>query len=433
MSKLEDELASMHSFEAIKFVLNDIELHDLQCIDVMKMLASKRSLVSYSTGCGKTVLAAAVMKLLWNEDPSRKFIFFGTKDQLTQTPRKLEAMCGRKVVASFASADSLQELFRSNYVEYSVLFLTHGTLAKDTIMNDLFKHRAEYCGVFIDEAHELSNTGFAKSASILAGVARQFEYCYALTATPITTSVKQLAKLSNLVDSQRFPDARRLELQFNNGSTTLEDYPCFYVNRTRADFGSRAEYNGMVEFVEPLPHQKKQCGGSKLFSLCKGPGAYPQVERLVKLVKQRAGNRGLIYINQHEVRGWVLPFLDEAGIKYACVNGNTKLAERIEIEHQFNEEKSLDVVITSVTTALDLDCDYVIFYEFTVDVKQMIGRAHRGLGDKKLDVIFIITEDSSEIDYFYDNIYSISMTIKEIMHHDYSELEQVDREIKEVC
>ena len=105
----------------------------------------------------------------------------------------------------------------------------------------------------------------------------------------------------------------------------------------------------------------------------------------------------------------------------------------MEIERQFNEEKSLDVVITSVTTALDLDCDYVIFYEFTVDVKQMIGRAHRGLGDKELDVIFIITEDTSEIDYFYDNIYSISMTIKEIMHHDYSELEQVDREIKGTC
>lgn len=433
MSELEMKLASMQSFEAIKEVLDGISLHDLQCIDIMKMLASKRSIVSYSTGLGKTVLAAGVMKLLWNEDPSRKFIFFGTKDQLTQTPRKLEAMCGRKVVASFASADSLQTLFDLNYGDYSVLFLTHGVLSKDRLMNDLFKHRSEYCGVFIDEAHELSNVGFAKSASILAGVVRQFEYCYALTATPITTAVKQLAKLSNLVDSVRFPDARKLELRFNNGATTLEDYPCFYINRTRADFGSQAKYNGLVEFVEPLPHQRKECGGNKLFSLCKGPGAYPQAERLVSLVKQRSECRGLIYVNQHEVREWILPFLEKAGVKYACVNGYTKLSDRMEIERQFNEEKSLDVVITSVTTALDLDCDYVIFYEFTVDVKQMIGRAHRGLGDKELDVIFIITEDTSEIDYFYDNIYSISMTIKEIMHHDYSELEQVDREIKGTC
>ena len=44
MTELEKQLASMQSFEAIRYVLNDIELHDLQCIDIMKMLASKRSI-----------------------------------------------------------------------------------------------------------------------------------------------------------------------------------------------------------------------------------------------------------------------------------------------------------------------------------------------------------------------------------------------------
>ena len=163
-----------------------------------------------------------------------------------------------------------------------------------------------------------------------------------------------------------------------------------------------------------------------MFELCKGDGAIPQVRKLVEVIKDREGKRGLVYVNQHSVRQWILPFLDEAGIKYACVNGNTKMKERAEIMRQFNEEKSLDVVVTSVTTALDLDCDFVVFYEFTVEVKQMIGRAHRGLGNKDLDVIFIITTDTCEIDYFYDNIFSISMEVKSLLHQDFSELEDVD-------
>lgn len=430
MNELELGLSSMKSYNAIKYALNGVELHDLQCIDVMKMLASKKAIVSYVTGLGKTVLAAATMRLLWNEDPTRKFIFFGKFDQLSQTPAKLEAMCGRKVISSFASAKSIQELFSKQYENYSILFLTHDTLHKDSIMNDLFQHRTEYTGIFIDEAHELSNTGVAMASSIMAGVARQFEYCYALTATPITTSVKQLAKLANVVDAKRFPDAKRLERQLASGSFRIEQEPCFFINRSRAEFGSKTDYHGIVEFVEPLPHQRVSCGGSRMFELCKGDGAYPQAEALVRLIRQRESRRGLVYVNQHSVRNWILPFLNQAGIRYECINGTTPLQERTRIMKQFNDDCALDVVLTSVTTALDLDCDYVIFYEFTVDVKQMIGRAHRGLGDKSLDVIFVVTDESSEVDYFYDNIYSVSMTIKEILNQDYSEIEDVNQELR---
>lgn len=429
---LTDKLAAMHSFEAIKYVLDGIELHDLQCVDVMKMLASERAIVSYVTGLGKTVLAAAVMRLLWNEDPTRKFIFLGKFDQLSQTPEKLEKMCGRKVIASYASAKSIKNIFDAQYENYSVLFLTHETLRKNTIMNDLFAHRKEYCGIFIDEAHELSNTGFAETASILAGMTRQFRFCYALTATPIVASVRQMAKLANIIDPIKFPNVLKLERSLTNGTYQIENEPCFFINRTREEFESEAHYNGIVEWVEPLPHQKMPCGGNRLFSLCKGDGAYPQVEALVRLIKKRSGQRGLVYVNQHEVRAWILPFLNEAGIKYACINGKTSLKERERIMREFNEEKVLDVVITSVTAALDLDCDFVIFYEFTVEVKQMIGRAHRGLGDKELDVIFVITNDTAEIDYFYENVYAVSKVVKQILHQNCNELDDVDRELQSV-
>lgn len=165
--------------------------------------------------------------------------------------------------------------------------------------------------------------------------------------------------------------------------------------------------------------------------LCKGEGATNQVNALVKLIKERKDKRGLVYINQHAIRSWVLPFLDSAGIKYNCINGHTKQADRERIMDEFNIQKSLDVVVTSVTTAIDLDCDYVIFYEFTPLLKQMIGRAHRGLGDKHLDIIFMLTEDSCEVDYFVDNIVSKSLLAQTILHKSYSEVEDAYNRIQE--
>ena len=42
---VEKQLMTMNSFEAIKYVLNDTELHDIQCIDIMKMLYEKQKFI----------------------------------------------------------------------------------------------------------------------------------------------------------------------------------------------------------------------------------------------------------------------------------------------------------------------------------------------------------------------------------------------------
>lgn len=83
--------------------------------------------------------------------------------------------------------------------------------------------------------------------------------------------------------------------------------------------------------------------------------------------------------------------LDAAKVRYDLINGKTKSVERVRIMQEFNDLKSMNLVITTVTTAIDLDCDYVYFYEFTSNLKQMIGQAYRGLGSKCLDLVFEIT------------------------------------------
>ena len=423
-STLETALCKMSSFEAIKDCLNGYELHPFQCVDVMKMIAVKRAMVVYATGKGKTLLAAAAMKLLWNEDPTRKFIMFVRKDQLIQTPKKIMDACGREVLATAANAESLDGVLSSDFTKYSVLMLTHDCLRNGRLLSELFKVKDQYCGIIIDEAHKLDNLYVAQSASMLARMVSCFEFCWALTATPIESDINQLTKLASIVDSKRFPDYRALKRALLRDKRGIEAAPGFFIKRDSSDFGGKIEYRGMIEWVDPMPHQLAEIGGFALMDVCKGHGATNQAQTLVRLIRERRGSRGLIYINQHKIREWVLPFLQKAGIRYACINGKTKPAERAQIMKRFNEVHDIDVVITSVTTAVDLDCDFVIFYEFTLEVKQMIGRAHRGLGDKMLEVIFVITDDTREVDYFLNNILKRSLMIRDILKMDFSEMEQ---------
>lgn len=428
MSPVETALCQMQSFDAIQHVLNGIELHPLQCIDVMKAIAKKRSIIVYDTGCGKTLVASAIMQLLWNENPSRKFIMFVKKDQLVQTPLKVESATGRRCIASAADAKSLKRILREQYTDADVLMLTHDCLHSEKFLTELYEVKDMYCGIIIDEAHELSNYNHATSSAMLSAMVQSFEYCWALTATPITTKLNQLAKLASIVDSEHFGNFNSFQNYISRDPERIKEFPSFLIIRGGRDFGGKRDYRGRVRWVNIMPHQKiASKGAAATMAKYKGDGAYNQAIALIDEIQSYKNKRGLVYINQHAIREWVLPFLDQVGIKYRCINGNTKVAERIEIMHEFNELKSLDVVITSVTTAVDLDCDYVIFYEFTVNVKQMIGRAHRGLGDKVLDIIYIITDDSEEIDYFMNNIWARCEMIRDVLGQDFSEMEDVER------
>lgn len=429
---IEEAFIRLQSWDAGNDVLEGVQLHPFQIVDVLKMLYSKRAIVRYDTGTGKTLLAAAAMKLLWREDSSRRFLMFVKKDQLIQTPKKLSDYTGRLVVASCAAQEDVSEVFESGrFLSYPIILLTHECLNNRTVMKILRKEKDKFCGVIIDEAHELNNKGFAQSADVMAGLVSRFEYCWALTATPIVTSLLQLAKLACLVNPERYPNYAQLSKRLKRGTFEIGQDPLFFINRTAEELGRFSNYVGHLVWVKAMGHQRESVGGFKLMSLCKGDGAVRQAEALVDLIKKQGNKRGLVYVQQHSVREWIIPFLVQAGIRFDCINGKV-VQGRNEILHRFNQEKSLDVIITSVTTAVDADCDYVVFYEFTVELKQMIGRADRGLVGKTVDIYFMVTRGSQEPFYFMHNIVDRSEIIKQTLGVKYQELENVAFEVEEV-
>ncbi|MFG6349251.1 MAG: hypothetical protein K1W15_11120, partial [Lachnospiraceae bacterium] len=178
-----------------------------------------------------------------------------------------------------------------------------------------------------------------------------------------------------------------------------------------------------------MTHQLVEAGGDALMQMCKGSGAINQAVSLVNTIKALEGKKGLVYVRQHSVREWVIKFFDKAGIRYECINGNV-VKERPQILERFNQGEDLDVLITSVTTAIDADCDYVCFYEFTVELKQMIGRADRGLKSKIVDIFYFLTKGSSEVGYFLDKIVARSELVKEILGVSIQEVEGLCVELK---
>lgn len=415
------EAISRTSFKSVANMLNGYELIDEQCIDSVVAIIRKRGIIMYETGLGKTLIASLIMKLLKREKFDRRFVFFVKKGQFIQTPQKISDATGMRTLC-VTSAEGVvnRQMLTQDFSAYDVLLLTHECLNNPEVMFALYNKKDLYSGIFIDEAHELNNFLTASSSFMLRSLTKNFEYCYALTATPMTTEISQISNLCHIVDRELCPYPAELTVDLKEGFGFPKEYKGFLLSRTRKDLGIESNKIPIPLYVKAMPHQAG-ASGNEMFKITKGPGAYDQANILIKTIKSELPNRGLVYINQHIVRAFVETEFYKAGIKYACINGNTSLSDRKFIIDQF-ELGELNVIITSVTTSNDLDCDYVFFYEFCVDVKQMIGRAERGLNPKNMKIYYCFTTYTDEIEYFIRNIYNRSIIIQGLLSHDYSEI-----------
>lgn len=434
MNDIEKYLCEKDSYHAINDILNAVTLHDRQCVDIVKFLYAERAMFLYDTGTGKTLIAAAIMKMLKKAFPGFFSIMIVTKDQLLQTPAKLEKYAGLSVLTTHADSTYVSNNFTTeSLTRYDVVMITEECLLNSMVMNHLYKYKENMICVIIDEAHKLNNFNSAQSSAMLKALLSRVKYACALTATPIVTTSEQLARLAYLLRPDKYSNAKRLAHDLETGKFSINTDPFFFINRKASEFGRTSTPNGHVVLVEPSPSQKEcNVGGVKLFQTCKGYGAINQVDALIGLIREHSDQQGLIFISQMSIIDWVSKNFDKAGVDYEVINGETNIRERARITTRF-ADKDCSVIITSLTTALDLDCDYVVFYEFTVEVEQMIGRAHRGLDNKELDVYFVITEDTPEVAYFMENIVPRCKLIENILSKRNTAIESVARGLNIEC
>lgn len=421
-------MASLTSCLAVEDILDGVVLEDFQCVDLVRTLLYKVMILNYETGMGKTLLAAAIIKAFLNEMPSRRFIMVVQKSQLDQTPQEIKKWTGLDVLSTTAESRQIDRAFYSqDSLKYPILMITHDTLKNVDAMRALHLNRDRYFGIIVDEVHLLSNFIDSGSGMMLRGLLNYFQVKVGLTATPVTTQAEQVVNLAFMFDPKKIEDVKQWVTYVKNGAPIMDEMPDLFIRRTRKDLGIANTYKTMIEYVDAHPHQIG-VSGKEMFAVTKAKGAYNQANRTAHIILKEImnGRRGLVYVHHHASREWLEEILRGKNIRFDSIHGLVKSEQRKIIFDKFAKGE-LDVVLTSVTTALNLDCEYVIFYEYTRNIKQMIGRAERGLNPKTLYLYFIFTQETGEVDYFLNGIYATSLWIQEVLRQDYRNLVDVGK------
>lgn len=407
----------------IQNILPDVEMPLFQNIGIREVLVNKQMLLGFDTGTGKTFTYAGIVRALLNAKPEGKHLLVIINNSITQVPNDVRNLV-EVATEAFDGTEETAGRLRFFWKRTSIFCLTLEAFQRLDVIEFLYKRLPEIDSLVIDEAHHCSNWNVSDTAFMIRALAKWIPYVVELSATPMTRESKQYYRLMNLLNRNISP---------HRDETYLDHYVDRYMAVNRDDYGIKGNYISTLVTVEPTTEQMGQQHGI-VFKKIKGIGATNQVKALVETVQTRlkAGKRCIVYVHYHKTRHWVEQNFKEQGIAYTSLHGKiTYRTEREAILDKFRNQE-VDVLITSVTESLNIEADAVIFYEFTTAVKQVIGRAHRGLQGKELEVVFIITRNTDEVEYFLKYIYERSLTIQRLLQKDYSELINIGNEVKQL-
>lgn len=424
------EILSLKSVHALKYILNDIVLEDFQVIDCLTAVTNERCLLGEDTGLGKTIIASGIMRMLINENPNRKFIFVCKTHQFIQTPKKIENATGLDVIAISSKQEDIDiKLKTGDFLNYNILILAEEVFDNPVVNEILLAARYYYSGIFVDEIHTMCNYNESTRAHIIRCMMKYFKFAYGMSATPMTSNLDQYSRILNMLEPELFPKYKYTTKDLQSGLLCIENkYPGLYIRRTRRDLGIPNNYQNHIHVVDAMPHQIG-ADGKDLFQICKGEGADTQVNKLIEILKSARG-KGIVFIRHHKVREFVSEKLHLAGIEHDCIHGKTSREHRQDIMNRYNNGE-LNLVITSITSSLDLDGDYLVLYEYTCELRQILGRLERGLIPKMVDIHYIFTRDTGEIKYFIENIYNRSLLLQSILRRDYSMILSIYKNLAE--
>ena len=404
-------------------VLPSVELPEFQLIGMHETFTNQKMLLGFDTGMGKTYTYAGIVRGLLNRNPEKKHVLIIINDSIEQVPKDVSSLCEVSVQA-FNGAEDTTGRLKFFWGRTSIFCLTLEAFRVQGVVEFLFQKLPEIESLVIDEAHHASNWNTSDTAFMLRAFAKWVPYVVELSATPMTRESKQFYRLQNLLDRNA---------SMHRDETFRGRYVDRYLPVNREDYELKGNYTPTLVIVKPTLEQMQPQHGI-VFKSIKGTGATPQIKALVETVKERLsrGKRVLVYVHYHDTREWVENNFQDQGIGYVALHGRIrKREERQQILDEFRQG-NVDVLVTSVTESLNIEADVVIFYEFTTAVKQVIGRAHRGLKGKDLEVVFVITENSDEVEFFLKYIYERSLTIQKLLQKDYSELIAIGERVEKL-
>lgn len=417
------------SFTAFTHICKGYEAAPFQAVSVLLWLYKRKGLFRFDPGMGKTYASALAITALSNKEPDTKVIFLIKKSQITQTANDIRLYTRKRVVTCTGEKAQIERLNSTNPDNYDVLMLTHEALQSDKMGFILAALMPHFNMCVVDEAQFMTNSTESDRITVLAAICKRLPYVAFLTATPFISKSKQFASLLHLMDCDTFPRTDLLSKSLDKGGRPDLLNPFSIYSYDRKSEGIENTYNVFVDWVDPHDFQK-EASGNHLLRTLRGEGSYNQLEAMKAVLRKQAlaKKKGIVYIYYHDTREWVLQHLDDLGLRYDCIHGETPQAERDRVQREF-QDGELDVVITSVTTSINLDCDYIYFYQYTLEIKQIVGRGERGLNPKVLELYFQFTRHTGDAQFFLDNVYMLSQKVRSWIGVEYTEFLQLGGEL----
>lgn len=434
------ELYNSESYDIFSHAVLGTVLKPFQTKAIALGLYLKRLLISLDTGLGKTYCGAGLINMCVEKG---KWIYVCPSVSINQMHTTLESLLFAKTVISskadrYSVITTLPQMFSAD-----VIILSYEAICNPAINDYIFKMRNDMTGIILDESHTIANAGSYVNNIIESMLSNCFEYRYFLTATPLRVNAFQIINQIHMLDKELIPDPQQLTNSYSIyqdgvlvGYHDLDELSlilssCYY-SYTRADYSDLSGYD-----VYPIICQgpsNKDLNDVNVLKKIKSSIIYEPMQRLRKQVLDLVakGKRGLIYANLSIYKDAIKSMLSPE-IKIDIIDGTTNQKNlTTHIQEEFNKG-NLDVVIFNIAS-LNLSCDFIIIYEQSFDLKQLMGRGIRGFEEKILPVYFYIIDQSYDIKYFYNNVYSRLVLLEELAGKDIKEIkvlkDRIERNIK---
>ena len=430
--------------EELKFCVKNRVLAPFQTRLVAYGLINKKCILSADTGLGKTGIAAGLINCISQKIDYMKWIFVCPAFNMVQTVNELEdSVYTRKVMYSDNKEISIFDFTTSSINDWDIAVISYEALANQTLQRYLLENREVINGIIIDESQLVCNL-HGSTSQLLYSMSKNVEYMFMLTATPIRVNVGQFVKQVDILERGIFgaeiPKVVRYFTKYDEdykpiGVEHLDELLDLvegrYISVTRDSLNLKGDYKVNMHLCKPL-RDYANVDRKDVPKLVKGDTDGPAMRKLYSEVERLTseGKKGLVYVNLNDNKDKVRSYLRDRGIAVEILDGNhtNSHKKKEEIKELFVNDK-INCVLTNLTVGLNLQCDFIIFYELTFDFKQMLGRGERGLKANNLELSFIIVDGTEDVNIFYENVYNRAKLLGSVCKKDIAEIEFAYREV----
>lgn len=430
------ELAKQDSYEPILGSCYGKILTKEQLAATVFSLIIKKNIISFDTGLGKTVIASALINLVLEKEGRALFILKRTT--MEELYKKIKESCKKSIrCGNITNEQSVIDkmICKRKADTCNLLVISSDSLANNEVNNYLYGVRNSLTIVIVDEMHLFSNLTSVESR-LMDKLMNKSEYSFALTATPFQRDIIQLINTGYMLNNNVFGGKKPREMynvftEYRDGKVTgyknlemlKKIMSKIMFNVTREMLNIEVDKKCKIHLVRGKEEWRNK-RGNEAFRMIKADTESQPYYKLCELLTTHvgAGRKGLVYINLNEIKSVIFEKLKLLGFRVDIVDGtisNKKDRERTKERYRRGD---IDVLIINTVASLDLEGDFVIFYELTLQYTQMIGRLCRTYEDKQIFIDFIIAEGTYEETFFKNNVYSKVKLLSEICDKDSREL-----------